>query len=142
MKQRVLILCTANSARSHIAEGLLRHLGGENYEVCSAGTHPSVVNPLAIEIMREAGMDISGHQSKAVSEFAGRKFDVVITVCDSAAEVCPIFPGAPLRIHWSLPDPAAVGGMQEERLAAFRAVRDDLTRLLREFLSAGSAASR
>ena len=133
--RRVLILCTGNSARSQMAEGLLRRLGGAAYDVYSAGTRPVIVNPLAIEAMREIGMDISSHRSKSVAEFDGQRFDTVITVCDSAAEQCPIFPGAPWRIHWSLPDPAAVGGTQEEKLAAFRAVRTTLETRLREFLA-------
>jgi len=137
MTHRVLILCTGNSARSQMAEGLMRHHGGARYKVHSAGTVPVAVNPLAIEAMREIGIDISSHHSKSVAEFAGRQFDTVITVCDSAAEHCPVFPGAPSRIHWSFPDPAAVPGSREEKLAAFRRVRDDLERLIRSFVSAG-----
>lgn len=125
---RVLILCTGNSARSQMAEGLLRHLGGARYEVFSAGTRPVGVNPVAVEAMREAGTDISTQRSKSVAEFAGQQFATVITVCDNAAEQCPIFPGAPQRVHWSLPDPAAVSGTREEKLAAFRRVRDGLER--------------
>ena len=134
MKRRVLILCKGNSARSQMAEGLLRRFCGEDYEVVSAGTHPSSVNPLAIEAMQEAGIDISSHRSKSVKEFANQEFDVVITVCDSAAEQCPVFPGAPQRIHWSLPDPVSLEGLREENLAAFRSVRDDLASRLRRFL--------
>ncbi|HYL10909.1 MAG TPA: arsenate reductase ArsC [Candidatus Acidoferrales bacterium] len=132
--KRVLILCTGNSARSQMAEGLLRRLDQETIEVHSAGTHPSTVNPLAIEAMHEVGIDISGHRSKSVAEFEGCHFDTVITVCDRAAEHCPVFAGAPERIHWSLPDPAGVIGTRQERLAAFRNVRDDLQRRLRVFL--------
>src|SRR5216684_2184216 len=117
-KRRVLILCTGNSVRSQMAEGLLRHLGGDTLEVHSAGTAPIGVSPLTIEAMREIGIDISAHRSKPVSEFEGQRFDTVITVCDSAAGHCPVFPGAPERIHWSLPDPAAVNGTHEEKLAA------------------------
>ncbi len=134
MKKRVLILCTGNSARSQMAEGLFRQLGGERYEVHSAGTHPSSVNPLAIEAMREIGIDISSHHSKSVEEFANQQFDAVITVCDSAAEQCPVFSGATQRIHWSLPDPAAVSGSHDEKLAAFRSIRDDLTKCLQNLL--------
>lgn len=133
--QRVLVLCTGNSARSQMAEGLLRHLAGAACEVHSAGTRPVGLNPLAIEAMREIGVDLSGHRSKSVAEFDGQRFDTVMTVCDSAAEQCPVFPGAPRRIHWSLPDPAAVGGTHEEKLAAFRAVRTALETRLREFLA-------
>ncbi len=126
MKKRVLILCTGNSARSQMAEGLLRHLAGKQLEVVSAGSAPSHVNPLAIRAMREHGIDISHHRSKHVSEFANQPFDVVITVCDQAAETCPVFPGRAQRIHWSFPDPARAEGSEQERLAAFRSVRDQL----------------
>src|SRR6202163_2517437 len=136
-KARVLILCTGNSARSQMAEGLLRHLGGGRYEVFSAGTRPVGVNPLAVEAMREIGIDISAQRSKSVAEFAGQTFSTVITVCDSAAEQCPVFPGAPMRVHWSLPDPAAVSGTHAEKLAAFQHVRDELKRRIRLFV--GSA---
>jgi arsenate reductase len=134
MKQRVLVLCTANSARSQMSEGLLRHIGGEHIEVQSAGTHPSVVNPLAVEAMRERGIDIGHHRSKHLSEFLDQPWDVVITVCDNAAENCPIFPGKVERIHWSFPDPAAVEGTHEEQLQAFRDVRDALESQFREWL--------
>ncbi|MGA2421277.1 MAG: arsenate reductase ArsC [Candidatus Acidiferrum sp.] len=133
-RKRVLILCTGNSARSQMAEGLLRHLAAGQLEVQSAGTKPVGVNPLAIAAMSELHIDISGHHSKSVNEFAGQHFDSVITVCDSAAEHCPIFPGAPQRIHWSLADPATVQGSDLEKLTAFRNVRDALAVHLREFL--------
>jgi arsenate reductase (thioredoxin) len=135
MTHRVLILCTGNSVRSQMAEGLLRHLGGSAYEVRSAGTYSTTVSPLAIEVMREIGIDISAHRSKPVTEFAQQRFDTVITVCDSAAKHCPVFPGAPQRIHWSISDPGAVTGSHEEKLAAFRLIRDDLASRLRGFLS-------
>jgi arsenate reductase (thioredoxin) len=135
MTQRILILCTGNSARSQMAEGLLRFLSRGSLEVHSAGTNPAGVNRFAIEAMREIGVDISGHRSKSVAEFAGQQFSAVITVCDSAAEPCPIFPGSPQRIHWSLPDPAAVTGSSEVKRAAFHRVRIQLESHLREFLS-------
>lgn len=136
MARRVLILCTGNCVRSQMAEGLLRHFGGDAYEVRSAGSHPNgYVSPLAIEAMREIGIDISAHRSKSVSEFADRHFDTLITVCDSAAEECPVFPGAPERIHWSIWDPGGATGSREEKLAAFRRVRDDLASRLRGFLA-------
>lgn len=138
MKQRVLILCIGNSARSQMAEGWLCHLAGDHFEVASAGTHPSSVNPLAIEAMRERGIDISTHRSKSVQEFISQPFDYVITVCDDAAEACPVFPGPAQRIHWSFPDPAAVQGSHDERLAAFRAVRDALETRLEQFIRAGA----
>jgi arsenate reductase len=133
---RVLILCTGNSARSQMAEGLLRSLTDEGWTVASAGTRPVGLNPLALEAMREIGIDISSQRSKAVTEFAGQQFDAVITVCDAAAEACPIFPGGTKRVHWSLPDPAATEGSHEEKLAAFRGVREELRKYFLEFLAA------
>jgi arsenate reductase (thioredoxin) len=130
---RVLILCTGNSARSQIAEGLLRHDGGAAFQVSSAGAKPSRVRPEAIAVMGEIGIDISRHRSKSVDEFAGQAFDYVITVCDNAKESCPVFPAATKRIHWSLEDPAAVQGSEEERLAEFRRARDQLRSLLSQF---------
>ena len=130
---RVLILCTGNSARSQMAEGLLRHDAGNVYEVFSAGTKPTRVRPEATAVMREVGIDISGHRSKSVDEFAGQHFDYVITVCDNAKESCPIFPAKTKRIHWSIRDPAAVQGSEEKRLAAFRRIRDELRARLQAF---------
>jgi arsenate reductase len=132
-KQRVLILCTGNSARSQMAEGLLRRDAGDRFEVFSAGTKPSQVRPEAIEVMRELGIDISGHRSKGVHEFEGRHFDYVLTVCDNAKESCPIFPGRVITIHHNFDDPAAVQGSEAERLAAFRRVRDELREYLESF---------
>lgn len=123
MKTQVLILCTANSARSQMAEGLLRALAGQHVEVYSAGSKATQVNPLAIEAMQEIGLDISGHRSKSLQEFLQQPFDYVITVCDHAAESCPVFPGQAERIHWGFPDPAAVQGDHAGQLAAFREVR-------------------
>ena len=133
-KTRILVLCTGNSARSQMGEGLFREEGGGGYEVSSAGTRPSQVRPEAIAVMREIGIDISGHRAKSVDEFAGQEFDFVVTVCDSARDNCPVFPGATQRIHWSLEDPAAVQGTEEERLAAFRRIRDQLRDRVRTFL--------
>lgn len=132
-KRRVLILCTGNSARSQMAEGLLRARGGGRFEVYSAGTRPTRVRDEAVEVMREAGVDISAHRSKSVEEFEGREFDYVITVCDNARETCPVFTGRTERIHWSFDDPAAVEGTGEERLAVFRRVRDEIDARLREW---------
>jgi arsenate reductase (thioredoxin) len=132
-RSRVLILCTGNSARSQMAEGLLRHDAGNSFEVWSAGTHPSQVRTEAIVAMKELGIDISGHRSKSVEEFARREFDFVITVCDNARESCPVFSAATRRIHWSVEDPAALEGSSEERLAAFRQARDALRQHLRRF---------
>ena len=143
MKKRVLILCTGNSARSQMAEGLLRAFGGNSVEVFSAGTNPSSVRPEAIAVMSEIGIDLSGHRSKHVREFDGQHFDYVVTVCDNANESCPMFPGNTERIHWSLPDPAAIEGSETERLTAFRRVRDALAERLRDLTSRlGSANPR
>jgi arsenate reductase len=130
-KKRVLILCTGNSARSQMAEGLLRHDGGEGFEVESAGTNPGSVRPEAIAVMRELGIDIGRQRSKHVREFEGEYFDLVITVCDQAKESCPVFPGVTERLHQGFEDPAAATGSEEERLAVFRRVRDELREYLR-----------
>lgn len=135
MTERVLILCTGNSARSQMAEGLLRQLAGDHFEVFSAGSKPSTVNPCAIQVMRERGIDISQHRSKHLNEFLKQSFDYVITVCDNAAETCPVFPGRAQRIHWSFPDPAAVTGSDEEKLAAFRQIRDAIELQLKNWLT-------
>jgi len=132
-KKRVLILCTGNSARSQMAEGLLRHDAGDRFEVESAGMKPSQVRPEAIAVMKELGIDISGHRSKSVDEFAGQSFDYVLTVCDSAKESCPIYPGHASRLHRNFEDPAAAGGSENERLAVFRRVRDQLRDYLCRF---------
>ena len=139
---RVLVVCTHNSARSQMAEALLRHLGGDQFAVYSAGTEPGYVQPLAIKAMAEVGIDISQARSKHVNEFIDQTFDYVITVCDRARETCPVFPGEPQRIHWSFPDPAAVEGTEEERLRAFRRVRDELTQRLRVWITAVTSARR
>jgi arsenate reductase (thioredoxin) len=130
----VLFLCTHNSARSQMAEGLLRHLAGERFEAASAGTEKTRVQPLAIEAMRELGIDLRSHTSKTLDAFRGEEFDVVITVCDRANESCPIFPGDTERLHWSFDDPTAVPGSDEERLAAFRVVRDAIRTRLEGFV--------
>jgi len=134
----VLILCTGNSARSQMAEGLLRHLAEGRFEVASAGVAPSHVRPEAIEVMRELGLDISSQRSKSVDEFLGQEFDYVITVCDNANEQCPVFPGKTKRIHWSFADPAAEQGGYSTRLAVFRRVRDEISKRLQEFIRSGS----
>ena len=125
-KARALFLCTHNSARSQMAEGLLRHLAGDHFEAHSAGTEATHVRPLAMRAMNEIGVDISGHESKTLERYLGEPFDYVITVCDDANEACPFFLGAKSRLHWSLPDPSAAKGSEEERLAVFRSVRDQL----------------
>jgi len=117
-----------------MAEGLLRHEAGPACEVSSAGTRPTHVRPEAITVMREVGIDISGHHSKSVDEFLGQDFDFVITVCDNARETCPVFPARTRRIHWSIEDPAAIQGSEEERLSTFRQARDELRGRLRTFV--------
>jgi arsenate reductase len=139
-KQRVLILCTGNSARSQMAEGLLRREADDRFEVLSAGTRPTEVRPEAVAVMAEAGIDISGHRSKSVDEFAGQPIDYVITVCDNAKESCPVFPAGTRRLHWPFQDPAAVAGSEEQRLAAFRGVRDQIHARIMVFL--GEEAAR
>jgi arsenate reductase len=134
MKTRVLILCTANSARSQMAEGLLRHDAGDRVEVASAGTHPGHVRPEAIAVMQEIGIDLSSHRSKHVDAFGSEAFDYVITVCDNANENCPIYPGHGTRLHHGFDDPAAVSGDEEARLASFRRVRDEIRAFLRTFV--------
>jgi arsenate reductase len=131
-KKRVLILCTGNSARSQMAEGLLRHDAGERFEVESAGTKASFVRPEAIAVMGELGIDISGHRSKNVDEFDGQQFDYVITVCDNARETCPVFFGGAQKVHRDFEDPVAASGSEEERLTVFRRVRDQLRTYLRD----------
>jgi len=133
-RKRVLILCTGNSARSQMAEGLLRDIAGDRFEVASAGVAPAQVRPEAITVMRELSIDISQHRSKSVDEFANQDFDYVITVCDNANEQCPVFPGNTKRIHWSFIDPAAARGDEESRLRVFREVRDEILGQLRLFV--------
>ena len=135
MKKRVLILCTGNSARSQMAEGLLREMAGERFDVESAGVAPSAVRGEAIQAMQEIGIDISGHNSKSVDLFVDQQFDYIITVCDNARESCPVFPGTAERIHWSFDDPAAAQGDDQSRLAAFRRVRDEIRSRLKEFVA-------
>jgi len=132
-KQRVLILCTGNSARSQMAEGLLRDMAGNQFEVASAGVSPSSVRPEAIEAMKEVGIDISSHTSKSVDEFVDQEFDYIVTVCDNANERCPVFPGKTTRIHWSFEDPAEAGGTLEDRLKVFRSVREKIREKLEAF---------
>jgi arsenate reductase (thioredoxin) len=125
-KQRVLFLCTHNSARSQLAEGWLRHLAGDRFEVHSAGTEATGVQPLAIQAMAEVGIDISGQQSKTLDRYLDQPWDEVITVCDQANDACPVFPGGKRRRHWSFPDPSRATGTEDERLAVYRQVRDTI----------------
>lgn len=135
IRQRALILCTHNSARSQMAEGLLRQMARDRFEVESAGTEETRVNPLALAAMSEIGIDISSHTSKTLDRFLNQRWDYVITVCDNANESCPVFPGADTRLHWSFEDPSAAKGSDEERLEAFRRIRDQIRARLRAFVS-------
>ena len=133
--RRVLFLCTGNSARSQMAEGLLRRCGADSYEVVSAGTEPKGLHPLAVRAMAELGIDISRQESKTLQRYLGQPFDTVITVCDQAHESCPVFPGAMARLHWSFPDPSKATGTEEVQLAVYRQVRDAIrARIERELL--------
>jgi arsenate reductase (thioredoxin) len=134
-RRRVLVLCTHNSARSQMAEALLRALASDRVEVASAGTEATRVHPLAVRAMDELGIDLRGHRSKNVDAFLDEPWDVVITVCDSANERCPIFPGHTQRLHWSFEDPSAASGSEEERLAVFRRVRDAIAERLRAWVA-------
>jgi arsenate reductase (thioredoxin) len=126
MQKTVLFLCTHNSCRSQMAEGLLRDIAGDKFEAFSAGIYPTSVHPLAKKVMKELGIDISGRESKSVDEFLDKEFDFVITVCDNARQTCPFFPGNHELLHWSLEDPAIALGSEEERLLIFRKIRDQL----------------
>ncbi|WP_455140407.1 arsenate reductase ArsC [Candidatus Hodarchaeum mangrovi] len=125
-KQKILIICTHNSARSQMAEGYLNHTKGNKYQVYSAGTEPTVVNPLAIEVMREIGINISNHKSKHVNQFLNEEIEYIVTVCDTAKEICPFFPYGKKILHQSFPDPSQTTGTDEEILSAFRKVRDSI----------------
>lgn len=136
MKRRVLFICTHNSARSQMAEGLLRRLGGVRFEVFSAGTEATHVRPLAIQAMAEIGIDLRGQQSKTLERYLHQPFDEVITVCDTAAEACPVFPGAVHRRHWSFPDPSKATGSESEQLAVYRNVRNAIQERIEQELLA------
>lgn len=139
-KTRVLVLCTGNSARSQMGEGFLRALGGERFEAHSAGTEIAErVNPLAVRAMAEVGIDISAQRPKDLSVYDDQEFDLVITVCDSARQSCPMFLGARANVHWDLQDPAAAEGSEEERLAFFRTIRDDIRRRVEHLVATGEA---
>ena len=133
-KPKVLFLCTGNSCRSQMAEGWLRNIAGDSFEAFSAGITPVGINSTAIAVMSEIGIDISGQRSKSVSELLGQHFAYIITVCDSAREHCPIFPGPSERLHWSLEDPASSVGTDEQRLGVFRRVRDEIGDRVRQFV--------
>jgi arsenate reductase (thioredoxin) len=134
-RTRVLFLCTHNSARSQMAEGFLRDLAGDRVEVESAGTEATRVHPLAIRAMGEVGINLGGHTSKTVDSLLDRPWDYVITVCDSANERCPLFPGCTTRLHWSFDDPSQAAGTEDERLTTFRRVRDEIATRLKQWLT-------
>ena len=130
---KILVICTGNSARSQMAEGFLKYYKNE-WEIYSAGTKPKGLNPLAVEVMSEKGIDISGYKSKSIDLFLNKKFDYVVTVCDNAKESCPVFPGNAKYLHWSLKDPAAIEGTKEEKLIVFRKTRDEIHNKILEFI--------
>ena len=134
-KRRVLFLCTHNSARSQMAEGFLRYLAGDRFDVESAGTEETRVNPLAVLVMGEVGVDLSGHRSKTLDRFLDQAWDHVITVCDHANERCPVFARGPARLHWSFEDPSCATGAEEERLAVFRRIRDEIGARIKSWLT-------
>jgi arsenate reductase len=135
IKPRVLFLCTANSCRSQMAEAFLRHLAADQFEVASAGARPTQLNPDAVRVMREIGVDMSSHRSKDSKEFFGQRYQYVITVCNKTKERCPIFPGAIWKFDWIVDDPVAVTGMEAQRLAVFRRVRDEIEEHVHDFIS-------
>ncbi len=139
VKKKVLFVCTGNSVRSQMAEGLLKALGSGQWEVQSAGVIQSYVHPLAIQVMEEIGIDISQQTSKSMDQFVNHKFDYVITLCDHAAQFCPTFGGRDKRLHWPFEDPAGATGTMEERLAVFRRIRDGIKRKIEEFLKSESS---
>ncbi len=136
VKKRVLFLCTGNSCRSQMAEGFLRHMAGDKFEVFSAGVKPTQVNPLAVKVMAEVGIDISKHRSKSAMEFIRQKFDYVITVCDKAKQTCPVFPGGGQKLHWGFDDPASFQGTWEEKIEKTQQVRDKIKQKIEDFLNA------
>lgn len=138
MKRSVLFLYTGNSCRSQMAEGCLRHLAGDHFDVASAGTHPVGMNPMVVEVMKEVGVDLSEHSSKGLEEFSNKSFDFVITVCDQAKESCPIFPHVPSLLHWSFEDPAKAIGTKGNCLKVFRRIRDQIARHIEQFFRNGS----
>ena len=137
---RILFVCTGNSARSQFAEAILGRLGGADFEVSSAGTHPGVVNPLTVRALAEIGIDWSAARSKSVTDFLDRSFDYVITVCDQAREACPVFPGAHESIHWGFDDPALAQGTEEQRLAVFRRVMGEISVRIKPFVEVARRA--
>ena len=139
---RILFLCTGNSARSQIAEALLGQIGGRDFEAHSAGTHPRGVNPYAVDVLAEVGIDWRDAESKSINRFLDQEFDYVITVCDRARESCPVFPGSRNTLHWGLDDPAEVDGTHDEKRAAFARTRQELSLRLRPFVETARRTAR
>jgi arsenate reductase len=135
IKPKVLFVCTANSCRSQMAEGFLRHHAGDRFAVYSAGAKPGKLNPSAVEVMKELGIDISGQRSKDVAEFLGQPFHYVVRVCDKVRDLCPVFPGAVWYLDWSIEDPAAAEGSQAQRMNVFRRVRDEIEARVLDFVA-------
>ena len=133
-KEKIIFICTENACRSQIAEGLMRHLAHDKYEVYSAGSHPTKVHTAAITVMNEVGIDISSHSSDPISLFKNESMDIVITVCDNANKTCPVFPGKVERIHWTIKDPSKNWNSSSKNLANFRKTRDDLTKRIKKFI--------
>ncbi len=135
MRKSILFLCTGNSCRSQMAEGLLRHMYSDRFEAYSAGVDPTDVNPLAVRVMEEIGIDISGQQSKSLESLGDMTFDYVITLCDNARRTCPLFPGSHQLLHWSIEDPAAAKGTEAQRLPVFRNIRDRIKQRINELVA-------
>ena len=133
-KKRILFLCTGNSCRSQMAEGFLRHLCGDKFEVYSAGVDPTLINQLSVKVMNEVGIDISGQRSKYAAEFLNQRFDYIVTVCDNAKQTCPNFPGVHEKIHWNLKDPAQAHGSDDDKIVFFRKIRDEIKQKIENFI--------
>ena len=133
-KKKIIFICTGNSCRSQIAEGITRHLASNKFDVYSAGSHPTEIHPTAIKVMSEVGVDISHHKSDSISRFVNENMDVVVTVCENADKACPVFPGKVERIHWSIEDPFQEGNLDSHDLVNFRKTREDLTVRIKNFL--------
>ena len=133
-KEKIIFICTANACRSQIAEGIMRKLAGDKFDVFSAGSHPSLVHPMSIKVMKEIGIDITSHTSDPISKFLSKNINIVVTVCDNTDKVCPVFPGKVERIHWSIKDPFKGWGSNPDDLVNFRLTRDDLVLRIKNFL--------
>ena len=133
-KEKIIFICTGNACRSQIAEGIMRQIAGDNFDVFSAGSHPSLVHPMSIKVMKEIGINITSHTSDPISNFLSKNINIVVTVCDNADKVCPVFPGKVERIHWSIKDPFKGWGSDPDDLDNFTRTRDDLYERIKNFL--------